>query len=128
MQWLSRWIPRLLLIRQGHEGVRFGPKGAVQRLPPDLHLYWPITHDVTVVSTLMRTMEIAAQLHGQEIIQASVRWRVADPARTLTTWNDIVANVDDRTQAALARRVQADRDALARAILLDLRAEFEGKG
>jgi len=119
MVWLGRWVPRLLLVKQGHCGVKFGPGGSVVGLCPGLYVYWPITHEITDVSVRSRTYEIAAQLHGTEAIAVMVSYYVRDAVLALTQLHDIASNLDDRTQAAL-RRHHASGD--------DLIAEFSSAG
>jgi hypothetical protein len=38
MVWLGRWVPRLLLIKRGHCGVKFGPGGSLEQLDAGLHI------------------------------------------------------------------------------------------
>lgn len=128
MLWLGRWVPRLLLIKLGYRGVKFGPGGSIGELDPGLHVYWPITHDVTVVSVMPRTFEICAQTHGHEAIAVAVGYQVTSPALSLTQVNDLRSNLDDRTQAALAAHVHPDKQTLVDAMLVDLREQFAPAG
>jgi regulator of protease activity HflC (stomatin/prohibitin superfamily) len=109
MVWLARWIPRIVLIKATHEGVLFGPNGRVARKRAGLHVYWPISHDLTLVSTRQRTMEVSPQLHGREVVQVVVLWTIKDPVALLLAMNDIGPALDDRTQAALACAYAADK-------------------
>jgi hypothetical protein len=126
MSWLGRWVPRLLLVKRGYTGVKFGPRGSVSTLDAGLHLYWPITHDVTLVSIMPRTFEICAQTHGNEAVGVAVGYRVTDPARSITSVNDLKSNLDDRTQASLAKHVS--KQDVADAMLADLKREYEPLG
>ena len=58
MQWLGRWIPRLVLIHPTHRGVRFGLKGSAVKVGPGLVLYWPITHEVVQVPITTQSMQL----------------------------------------------------------------------
>jgi hypothetical protein len=102
MQWLGRWVPRIVLVKRTHIGVRFTHGGRVTALAPGLYCYWPITTELVLVSTLLRTSEIAAQLCGREVVSVAVSFTVADPLMALQVFNDIFAQLDDRTQIALA--------------------------
>lgn len=126
MVWLGRWVPRLLLIKRGHCGVKFGPGGSLEQLDAGLHIYWPITHAVTVVSVMPRTMEVCAQTHGAEAIAVAVGYQVQNPTLSLTSVNDLKSNLDDRTQAILARHVKAVN--IEDAMCADLRLEFSPIG
>jgi hypothetical protein len=61
VQWLGRWIPRIVLIHPTHKGVRFGPKGGALAVGPGLVFYWPITHDLIQVPITTQSI----QLNGQ---------------------------------------------------------------
>ncbi len=102
MTWLARWIPRLTLIPATNTGVLFGPRGAVRACPPGLIVYWPITHQLKIVSTLWRTIEISGQLNQREILSLVIIWRIADALAAILRFNDATAFLDDRAQAALA--------------------------
>lgn len=130
MLWLARWIPRITLIKATHAGVLFGPNGRVRRIEPGLLVYWPITHALTVVSTRIRTAEIAAQLHGREAVQIVISWRIDNPVAALMTLNDPAANLDDRAQAALAHAYSADWSSadIASGVSHRLRSELEPSG
>lgn len=130
MTWLGRWFPRITLIRATHEGVLFGPGGSVTLRKPGLMVYWPITHELHLVSTRLRTTELAAQLHGREAVQVVVGWRITDPATAMMALNDIAANLDDRIQAALANAYESGRTSgdIAKAMLAILQPEMAPAG
>lgn len=129
MVWLGRWVPRVLLVKAGEAALWCGPKGRARELLPGLYVYWPITTDVTVLSTKRRTIEMCGQINGREVVALVVTWRITS-ARAILTWNSPAANIDDRSAAAVARHYRADvvTAALADAVLLDLRREFGPSG
>lgn len=130
MTWLSRWVPRLTLIKATHHGVLFGPGGSVVMKKPGLAIYWPMTHDLQLVSTRSRTMELACMIHGSEAIQVIVGWRIIDVVTALMSMNDPAANMDDRAQSALAAAHGESRksEEIAERMLASLGAEMASKG
>ena len=78
MEWFGKWIPRLVLIDATHVGVKFGLRGSVSTMLPGLYCYWPITTNVRQVSTRCRTIELATQLHGGEVVSLVIAFRIAD--------------------------------------------------
>lgn len=62
MNWLGRWIPRLVLIHPTHRGVRFGPRGAAKSVGPGVVLYWPITHDLIQVPITTQSVQLGGQI------------------------------------------------------------------
>lgn len=130
MTWLAKWVPRLVLISAGNEGVLFGPGGKAIRKASGLCCYWPITHDLTIVSTRQRSVENAAQLHGRESISLVVLFRIVDPMALMLTVNDVFSLIDDRSQAHLSIAYAADKTdfAITAIVLAGLQAEFEHCG
>lgn len=102
MTWLAKWVPRLVPITARNRAIVFRPGGAVTEHGAGLLVYWPIIHTLSIVSVQLRTMELAAQVHGQEIVQIIISWRITDPRLALLTLNDVVATMDDWAASALA--------------------------
>jgi regulator of protease activity HflC (stomatin/prohibitin superfamily) len=114
VQWLGRWVPRLVLVEPTHRGVLFGPKGSARECGPGLVLYWPITHALTLVAVTTQSVQINAQalpLKNDDggliprvlLCAAAVQFRVDDPVAFATKALHAHALVDNRTQAAIAR-------------------------
>lgn len=130
MVWLAKWVPRFTLIKAGNEGVLFGPGGSVAKKYPGMCFYWPITHELTIVSTRSRSAELAAQLHNKEGISLVVLFKIVNTVDALLKMNDVFSQLDDRTQAHLATAYTAtgsNRD-IADAVLGGLRSEFGAFG
>lgn len=103
MRWVGQLVPRLLLVKATECGVLFMRAGKTRLLPPGLWVYWPLISQVQVTPTTQRTIEICAQLVGEETISTAIFWRVYDPVAALTLLTDITGNLDDYAQAALSR-------------------------
>lgn len=130
MLWLGRWFPRLVLVKKGNVGVWFGPGGRVQELPAGLHWYWPLIADLTVVSTRIRTTEIACQLHGREAISIVVLYEIVQAKTMLLTQNNIFSLIDDRAQAYLSEGYGPDvsSQGLSAYVLGRLAVDMHGYG
>jgi hypothetical protein len=98
VQWLGRWVPRLVLVEPTHRGVLFGPKGSARECGPGLVLYWPITHALTLVAVTTQSVQINAQALPLKD-EGSLIPRVLLCAAAVHAH----ALVDNRTQAAIAR-------------------------
>ena len=130
MLWLGRWFPRLILIKATHEGVQFGRAGAVRTLLPGLYCYWPITSTVEVVSTRLRTLEISAQLIGEEVISIAIGYAITNPSLALCSLNDVFSQLDDRSQALLTANYLPDKTntEIENLVRAALHGEFEHLG
>jgi hypothetical protein len=113
MQWLGRWVPRLVLIHQTHRGVQFGPGGSVRQVGPGLIVYWPITHEVVQVATTLQSIQLCGQMLPLEddtaaivpraaICTINVQFVVRDPVQAATRILHFHALVSNRVQAAVA--------------------------
>lgn len=129
MVWLARWIPRATLIKAGEVALWFGPRGRTKALIPGWYVYWPITSDILVMSTKRRTIEMCGQVHGREVVALVIQWRVVSALAALA-WNNIPANIDDRSAAHLTQAYDPDRssDDLATIVRDRLRSEFASDG
>jgi hypothetical protein len=113
VQWLGRWIPRLVLIHATHRGVKFGPRGRTTAVGPGLVCYWPITHDLLQVPVTMQSIHLCGQmLPCQEpgaviprvmICSLHVQFSIADPVTAATTVLYFPALVMNRVQAVAVR-------------------------
>lgn len=129
MVWLAKWVPRIVLVKAGEVGLLFMRGGRTAVCAPGLHTYWPITSDLQVVSAKRRTIEMSGQVHDREVIALVIVFRVAS-AVAILHWNNIPANIDDRSAAHLARayRAEASSTAIAADVLDAMRREWEPTG
>jgi hypothetical protein len=130
MLWLGKWFPRLVLVKATHVGVKYSRAGRVVALAPGLYCYWPITSDVTLVSTRRRTTEIAGQLLDEEIVSITIAYTITEPVRTVTWCDDVFSLLDDRAQAHLSEAYEAaaTNEEISDVVLGALRSEFEEHG
>lgn len=140
VQWFGRWVPRLVLIEPTHRGVRFGPRGSARQVGPGLVVYWPITHSLVLIPVTTQSTCLSAQVlpHADEagiiprihLCAAAVQFRVTSPVEAATKSLNVHAVIDNRTQAAIARHVEArdDRAEWARLVVAELRGELERFG
>jgi hypothetical protein len=140
VQWLGRWVPRLVLVEPTHRGVRFGPRGSAREVGPGLVVYWPITHVLLQVPVTTQSIQLSTQvlpcvadagvIPRVMLCSAALQFRVASAVAASTRALSLHALVDNRAQAAIARHVgnEADRPAWAAAVLFDLRLELEPFG
>jgi hypothetical protein len=130
MQWLGLWFPRIVLVKATHEGVKFTTRGRVGLYPPGLYIYWPITSEFKTVSTRRRTTEVAAQLCDKEVVSVAVAYEITNAIDALMAFDDVFAQLDDRTQAHLTRAYTAIRSNadIAETIMAGLGEEFGEHG
>jgi len=113
MQWLGRFVPRLVLVHPTHRGVLFGPRGGAHQVGPGLIAYWPITHDLIIVPVTTQSIQLCGQILPVEdaagilprvvICTLNVQFSIGDPVAAATAILHFQALVTNRAQALAAR-------------------------
>lgn len=113
VQWLGRWVPKLVLVHPTHRGVLFGPRGGARACGPGIVVYWPITHSLIQMPVTVQSIQICGQvlplprregiLPDCAVAVAAVQYRVDDAVLAATTCLKPQAIVDNRGTAAIAR-------------------------
>jgi regulator of protease activity HflC (stomatin/prohibitin superfamily) len=106
---LGRFIPRLVIIRATHAGVKWKCGSQVKAMAPGLHFYWPLTTEVEVMVTARQTLAIPDQVlatkDGKKIVvKTLVVYRIGDIVKAIGKQNwDVDVTVTDLTQAVVVR-------------------------
>jgi regulator of protease activity HflC (stomatin/prohibitin superfamily) len=125
MEWFGKLIPRLLILRSTHAGVKFVCGWRVVELKPGLHLYWPLTTEVQVMPVARQTHNLVTQTlttkDGRSvIIGAVVIYEINNIVDALSNNWDVSDTISDVTQMAVVNVVHNWN-------LDDLRADLTGK-
>lgn len=113
VQWLGRWIPRLVLIHPTHRGVRFGPRGQAVAVGPGLVMYWPMTHELIQVAITMQSVQFVGQIlhldHGGPIPVVAIcvlnaQFEIVDPVKASTRTLHFMALIQNRAQSLVAEK------------------------
>lgn len=114
VQWLGRWIPRLVLIHPTHRGVRFGPSGRAVEVGPGLVVFWPITHDLVQVPVTTQSIQLCGQilpLHDDgsvlprvAVCTLNLQFAIIDPVKAAVKVLHWPALVSNRAQAIAVER------------------------
>lgn len=129
IQWLGRWIPRLVLIHPTHRGVKFGPRGRTTQVGPGLVVYWPITHDLLQVPVTTQSIQLCGQIlqlpdsaaivPRVAVCTLNVQFTITDAVKAATKVLHFQALVSNRAHALAAhhweRRTNRARSVRARA-------------
>ena len=113
VQWIGRWIPRLVLIHTTHRGVRFGPRGGAHLVGPGLVLFWPITHDLLQVPVTTQSIQLCGQIlpAGEHdgfvprvvVCTLNIQFSLSDPVKASTRVLSFHALVANRAQSLAAK-------------------------
>lgn len=102
MTWLAKWVPRLVLVTSRHRALVFRPRDVVTEHGPGLLIYWPMIHQLQLVSMQLRTMLISAKLLGSEVVGVTMTWRIRFAKEALLSLNDVGAMVTNQLSASLS--------------------------
>lgn len=118
MEWLTtlldkllQFIPRLIIVRATHGGVKWVRGHKVKPMKPGMHAYWPLTTEVEVLVTARQTLNVKPQVlttaDGQSVAVSAVAiYRVSNIGKAIGKRNwDIDEVVQDVTQTAIVKVV-----------------------
>jgi regulator of protease activity HflC (stomatin/prohibitin superfamily) len=103
-----KFVPRIVIVRATHAGVRWRMGARVHAMPPGLHVYWPLTTDIEVLVTARQTNNVPIQVlltkdRVKLVAGAVVVFKIRDIVQAIGKNNwDVDTTVNDITQAALA--------------------------
>lgn len=69
IEWFGQWIPRWIIVRSTHAGVKWVRGSKVVTIEPGIHFYWPVTTEVLVYPTARQ----AANLRPQTLVTTDDR-------------------------------------------------------
>jgi len=104
---LGRLIPRLVIVRATHQGVKWVCGSRVKAMLPGLHVYWPITTEFEVLVCARQTLNLSTQVlmtqdRQQVVVGMLVVYRVKDVVEAIGKRNwDVETTIKDITQAAI---------------------------
>lgn len=104
-------IPRLILVRATHQGVKWKYGKKALRMDPGLHVYWPLVSDYELIVTARQTLNLPTQSlmtkdKKQVVVGSVIIFRVKDAVEAIGERNwDVDSTVRDITQAAVVEVV-----------------------
>lgn len=125
VEWFGKWIPRLLIIRRTHAGVKFACGNLVKPMRPGLHVYWPLVTEVEVIPVARQTHNLITQVlmtsdKQSVVIGAVVIYEISNIVDALSNNWDLSDTISDVTQMAVVKIV-------SNWSLNDLQDELSGK-
>lgn len=110
MEWLGQLIPKIIIVRATHGGVKFVRGKRIKCLNPGMHVYWPITTEVEIIATARQTMNLATQVlvtKDQYSVAAGavVVYRIDQVESALSDNWDVEDTIIDIAQAAIVKTI-----------------------
>lgn len=104
-------VPRILVIRATHGGVKWKRGKVVKEIKSGLNIYWPLITEVEVIPTARQTLNLVTQVvttkdNRKVSIGTVVVYRIKDVIQAIGRINwDVDATVNDITQAAIVSSI-----------------------
>jgi len=104
-------IPRLLIVRATHRGIKWRRGHTAVEMAPGLHVYWPLVSEVEMVVVARQTVNPSSQSlltldHKQVTVSGVVVYRINNAVLAYGEKNwDVDTTIGDITQAAIVRIV-----------------------
>jgi regulator of protease activity HflC (stomatin/prohibitin superfamily) len=104
---ILRFVPRILIVRATHGGVKWRYGSDVYPLMPGLHVYWPLVTELEVIVTARQTLALLKQVlmtkdNKKVVVGIVVVYKIRDVVQAIgkTNW-DVDTTINDITQAAV---------------------------
>jgi len=101
------FVPRPIIIRSTHGGVKWPWGKEPKEMAPGFHWYWPFSTEFEVIPTARQTLNLKTQAlmtrdKQQVVVGALVVYTISDVVRAIGKRNyDVDATIYDITQAAI---------------------------
>jgi regulator of protease activity HflC (stomatin/prohibitin superfamily) len=123
-------IPRLVIIRTTHGGVKFrrGKKALAMR--PGLHIYWPVVTQVEVVPVARQTVSLPSQVLTTQddksiMVAGSVVYTINDVILAYGGVNyDVPTTLDDVARAAIVELITSKTLEQLKGCKTEINADF----
>jgi regulator of protease activity HflC (stomatin/prohibitin superfamily) len=104
---LLQFVPRIIIIRATHGGVKWKRGSRVKAMHPGLHIYWPLATDIEVIVTARQTHNVPSQVlttqdNKKVVVGTVVVYKIRDVVQAIGKENwDVDTTLSDITQAAV---------------------------
>lgn len=104
---ILKFVPRVLIIRATHAGVKWQHGHEVKPLLSGLHVYWPLVTEIEVIVTARQTLNLPTQVlttkdNKKVVVGTVVVYKIRDVVQAIGKINwDVDTTINDITQAAV---------------------------
>jgi len=105
IQALLKFLPRLVLIRETHRGVKFTRRGTACLMKPGLRWWWPLISDVELVPVVRQSIDLPSQTlqtgDGVAVVaSAIIVYEIRDAVKARATSWDFDQTISDVARVA----------------------------
>lgn len=108
VEWLGLFIPRLVIVRSTHAGVRFRYGKQATAIKPGLCVYWPIVTEVEVIAVARQTLNLPSQSlttkDGHRVVVGGmVVYSITDVVASMAKAWDVADAIKDVSMSAITK-------------------------
>lgn len=108
IEWLGRFIPRIVIVRSTHGGVRFKHGRSAKAITPGLIIYWPLTTEVEIIPVVRQSHNMPTQAlvtkDGKRVVVSGVLvFAISDILAYLSKSWDCFDTINDISMVAIAQ-------------------------
>jgi len=104
---LLSFVPRILIVRATHGGVKWRHGSRVISMQAGLHVYWPLVTEIEIIVTARQTLALPKQVltakdNKKVVVGTVVVYKIRDVVQAIgrTNW-DVDTTINDITQSAV---------------------------
>lgn len=103
-------VPRIVVVRATHGGVRFRHGHKALEMNPGVHWYWPVVTEIEIVPVRDRALDLQQQYletsDSQTIgLESTIKYEIHDWLAALTACYDYEEMIDNRGRAVIESSV-----------------------
>jgi len=104
---ILKFVPRILIVRATHAGVKWRHGSEVRSMAPGLHVYWPLVTEIEVIVVARQTLSLPPQVlttkdNKKVIVGNVVVYKIRDVVQAIGKINwDVDTTINDITLAAV---------------------------
>lgn len=108
INWLGKFVPRLLIMKATHGGIAFRGGKTIKKLSPGLIFYWPLITEISTYPTVRQTSNLPTQVlmsaDGKSVaVGGIVIYKVNDIVKALGSVWDLDDVIRDMSLLAISK-------------------------
>lgn len=130
VEWFGKFIPRVVIVKSTHGGVKFVYGRKVKRMGPGVHIFWPLVTEILQLPTARTTHNLVTQTlltkdGRQVVVGVVVVYSITDVVLALSEVWDVSDAVSDIAQCAVVGVMAGnDFDIIVKGICSDIEQEL----
>lgn len=106
IEWVGKLIPRWVIVRSTHGGVKFVHGLTIKKVVPGIAWYWPAVTEIVIIPTARTTVNLMSQTVSTAddkpiVLSGMLVLEVRDPVKLLSATHDVDEMIADIALACI---------------------------